>query len=114
MIPDGGIRARDRERTQDPDGKRSAAGGQRVADVQARIMEPVTGEPGPHHAACHRTDRRFRVVGTRHLVATSERVHEPAGRSAGFPGREQPEAEIPHATFGCALLDCPPLCCMPR
>jgi len=86
MIPDGGIRARDRERTQDPDGKRSAAGGQRVADVQARVTEPVTGE----------------------------RVHEPAGRSAGFPGREQPEAEIPHATFGCALLDCPPLCCMPR
>jgi len=114
MVPDGGIRAYDRERTQDPDGKRSAAGGQRVADVQARITELVTGEPGLRHAACHRTDHRFRVVSTRHPVAIGERVHEPAGRSAGVPGREQPEAEIPHATFGCALLDCPPLCGLPR
>src|SRR5260370_28323519 len=56
MVPDGGIRACDRERTQDPDGKRSAAGGKRVADVQARITEPVTGEPRLHYPACHRTD----------------------------------------------------------
>ena len=114
MVPDGGIRARDRERTQDPGGKRSAAGGQRVADVQARVTELVTGEPGLRHAASQRTDRRFRVVSTRHPVAIGERVHEPVGRSAGVPGREQPEAEFPHATFGCALLDCPPLCRLPR
>ena len=114
MIPNGGIRAGDRERPQDPDGKRSAAGGQRLADVQARVTQPVNGEPGLRHPACRRTDRRFRVIGTRHPVAIGERVHEPAGRSAGVPGREQPEAEIPHATFGCALLDCPPLCRLPR
>src|ERR1017187_357939 len=54
MVPDGGIRACDRERTQDPDGKRSA------------------------------------------------------------PGREQREPEFPHAAFGRALLDCPPLCRLPR
>jgi hypothetical protein len=114
MVPDDGIQACDRERTQDPDGKRSAAGGGRVADVQARVTEPVTGEPGLRHAACHRTDRRFRVVGTRHPVAIGERVHEPTGRSAGVPGREQPEAESPGATCGCALLDCPPLCGLPR
>ena len=58
MVPDGGIRARDRERTQDPGGKRSAAGGQRVADVQARVTELVTGEPGLRHAAC-RADCAF-------------------------------------------------------
>jgi hypothetical protein len=92
MVPDGGIRACDRERTQDPGGKRSAAGGDRVADVQAHAAEPATGEPGLRHAACHRADRRFRVVGTRHPVAIGERVHEPAGRGAGVPGREQPEA----------------------
>ncbi|MGH3189730.1 MAG: hypothetical protein ACRDOL_21200 [Streptosporangiaceae bacterium] len=43
-------RACDRERTQDPDGKRSAAGGQRVADVKAHVTEPVTGDPGPDSA----------------------------------------------------------------
>lgn len=70
----------------------------------------AASEPGLRHAACHRTNRRFRVVGTRHPVAIAERVHEPAGRRAGVPGREQPEAEIPHATFGCAPLDRPPRC----
>ena len=114
MVPDGGIRACDREGTQDPDGKRSAAGGQRIADIQARVTEPVTGEPGLRHAACHCTDRRFRVVGPRHPVAIGERIREPARRSAGVPGREQPEAEIPHATFGCALLGRPPPCRLPR
>src|ERR1017187_2416487 len=55
MVTDGGIRAWDRGRTQDPDGKRGAAGGQRVAEVHARVTEPVTGEPGLRHEACHRT-----------------------------------------------------------
>ena len=64
MVPDGGIRACDRERTKEPDGKRSAARGQRVADVQASVTKPVTGEPGLRHAACRRADRRFRIVGT--------------------------------------------------
>jgi hypothetical protein len=54
MVPDGGIRACDRERTQDPDGKRSAAGGQRVADVQARVTEPVAGDC-PHFQMQYRT-----------------------------------------------------------
>ena len=81
-------------------------GGERVADVQARVTEPVTGEPGLRDAACRRLTS-LRVVGTRDR-SRSANVSRSRPASAGVPGREQPEAEIPHATFGCALLDRPP------
>ena len=83
MIPDGGIRACDRERTQIPT-ESGALVAASASQMSRHASRAATGEPGLRHAACHRTDHRFRVVGTRHPVAIGERVHEPAAALASL------------------------------
>src|SRR5208282_4709488 len=83
------------------------------ADVEARVAEPVTGKAGLRHQAGCRAEYGLRVVGGGHPVTVGERLREPAGRCAGVRGRQQAEPEGLDPFFGPALLDRPPLRCLP-
>src|SRR5208282_4679929 len=89
------------------------ADGEGVADIEARVAEPVTGKAGLRHQAGCRAEYGLRVVGGGHPVTVGERIREPAGRCAGVRGRQQAEPEGPDPLFGPALLDRPPLRSLP-